>query len=183
MERKFLEDLGMEKEIINQIMAEHGKNIQDLQKKISDVQEENQQLKNDNSTYQKTIEKFKDIKPDEMQQTINDLKNQIQENENKYKQDLADRDFNSFIDNGLNEAKARDVRAVKALLDIDLLKNSKNQNEDFKKAVEELKQNKSFLFESNEPIDNVNVGGSQDTPPNDVEDIALRNIFGIKEKK
>ena len=179
MERKFLENLGIDKEIINQIMAEYGKNIQDLQKKISDFQEENQQLKNDNSTYQE----FKDIKPDEIQQTINDLKNQIQENENKYKQDLADRDFNSFIDNGLNESKARDVRAVKALLDIDSLKNSKNQNEDFKKAIEDLKKNKSFLFESNEPIDNVNVGGSQDTPPNDVEDIALRNIFGIKEKK
>ena len=145
MERKFLEDLGIDKEIINQIMAEYGKNIQDLQKKISDFQEENQQLKNDNSTYQETIEKFKDIKPDEMQQTINDLKNQIQENENKYKQDLADRDFNSFIDNGLNESKARDVRAVKALLDIDSLKNSKNQNEDFKKAIEDLYKNDSLI--------------------------------------
>ena len=52
-----------------------------------------------------------------------------------------------------------------------------------KKAIEDLKTNKSFLFESDEPIDNANVGGSNDVPPNDVEDVALRNIFGIKEKK
>lgn len=182
MERKFLEDLGIEKEIINQIMAEYGKDIQNYKTQLADIEEKKQQLESNNATYQETIEKFKDINPDEMQKTINDLQEQIKANDIKYKQDLADRDFNSFIDKGLNESKARDVRAVRALLDIDSLKNSKNQNEDFKKAIEDLKENKSFLFESNEPIDNANVGGAKDVPPKDVEDIALKNVFGIKEK-
>lgn len=182
MERKFLEELGIDKDIVNQIMSEYGKSIQDIQSKLSQVEQEKQQLQEENTTYQEAMEKFKDIDPDEMQKTIDELNQEIKSMSEKHAQDIADRDFNSFIDNGLNEVKARDVRAVKALLDIDALKGSNNQNEDFKKAIEDLKQNKSFLFESDEPIDNANVGESEDTPPTDIDEKQFKKVWGIKEK-
>ena len=64
MERKFLEELGIDKDIVNQIMPEYGKSIQDIQSKLSQVEQEKQQLQKENTTYQEAMEKFKDIDPD-----------------------------------------------------------------------------------------------------------------------
>ena len=41
-----------------------------------------------------------------------------------------------------------------ALLDMDALKESKNQSEDIKKALETVKESDAYLFGSKEPIDN-----------------------------
>ena len=41
-----------------------------------------------------------------------------------------------------------------ALLDIDSLKQSKNQTEDIKKALETVKESDAYLFGSEEPINN-----------------------------
>ena len=40
MKRKFLEDLGLEDEAINKIMAENGKELNDLKAKVDDLTEQ-----------------------------------------------------------------------------------------------------------------------------------------------
>lgn len=61
-------------------------------------------------------------------------------------------EFSAVLDSAISSSKARNAKAVKALLDIEALKNSNNQSEDIKTAIEAIKTDNDYLFESNEPI-------------------------------
>ena len=54
MNRKFLEDLGLEKEVIDAVMAEHGKTIQELKP----AQEELEAVRNEKATLEEKIEEL-----------------------------------------------------------------------------------------------------------------------------
>lgn len=64
MNRKFLEDLGLEKEVIDKVMAEHGKAIQEVK-----PAEDYEKLKNDKAALEKQV---------------SDLQNDIASKENEY---------------------------------------------------------------------------------------------------
>ena len=63
-------------------------------------------------------------------------------------------EFSAVLDGAINGSKAKNGKAVKALLDLDKLKASKNQTEDIKSALEELKKSDGYLFGSEEPVMN-----------------------------
>ena len=69
-----------------------------------------------------------------------------------------------------------------AELDIDTLKTSTTRSEDFKKALESCKEKHGFLFGSNEPINNPNVGptpGGSGSGNSTLD--TFKKIMGIKE--
>lgn len=75
MNREFLEELGLEKEAIDKVMAEHGKSIQAV-KPAEDYEE----LKKANATYEQQVAKLQstlDSKEDELG-SIEDLKKEIE---------------------------------------------------------------------------------------------------------
>lgn len=71
------------------------------------------------------------------------------------------------------------------MLDIDALKESKNQSADIKKALEDVKKSDGYLFGANEPINNV-VGGTGGNGGEDIggdEMSALRAAMGLPAQK
>lgn len=63
MTREFLENLGLEKEVIDQIMKEHGKAIQSAKPQDYDeIKEENEQLKQRIGELEGTVEELKGYK-------------------------------------------------------------------------------------------------------------------------
>ena len=75
MNREFLQNLGLEKEVIDKIMAEHGKTIQELKP----AQEELEELKNEKSKLEEQLNQLQETlaakdeelgKIDELQNTI-----------------------------------------------------------------------------------------------------------------
>ena len=63
MTREFLEKLGLEKEVIDQIMKEHGKAIQSAKPQDYDeIKEENEKLKNTISELESAAEEYKGYK-------------------------------------------------------------------------------------------------------------------------
>ncbi len=63
MTREFLEKLGLEKEIIDQIMKEHGKAIQSAKPQDYDeIKEENEKLKSTISELETAVEEYKGYK-------------------------------------------------------------------------------------------------------------------------
>jgi hypothetical protein len=99
--------------------------------------------------------------------------------EAKHAKELADRDFDSLLDGVLAGEKVRNAKAVKALLDIDVLKASKNQTEDIKTALTAVKTDNDYLFSSEEPIKNPITSGKNDTPKGTAESSVLRSIMGL----
>ena len=63
-------------------------------------------------------------------------------------------EFNSVLDGAISESGARNSKAVKALLDLENLKTSKNQADDIKKALEQVKSENGYMFGSDEPFQN-----------------------------
>lgn len=107
MKRKFLEDLGLEKDVVDKIMAENGKDIESAKGDLDAVTKERDQLKADVGARDKQIDDLKKSAGDN-----EELKKQISDLQAANKQ--AKVDF--AIDKALTSAHARNNTAVKALL-------------------------------------------------------------------
>lgn len=142
-------DQPLPKEIIDAIMAENGRDIEAAKKPYIDYDHIKSQLEE----AQKTIEGFKS-------QDIEGVRKSAQEWQDKYNQavkdheaELANMAFDRALDSAITTANGRNAKAIKALLDVDTLKASKNQEADIKAALEGLQKDSGYLF------------GSDETPP------------------
>lgn len=116
-----------------------------------------------------SLDKFKDADPAVLTQTIEDLKGQLTQKDAEFAQRLADRDFDDLLNASIANSKGKSAKAIKAYLDIDALKKSKNQSEDIKTALEALQKadDSAFLFatEQPQPQGTFNPIGGISTPP------------------
>ncbi len=154
MKTEFLKELGLEQETISKIMAENGKDIEAEKKKTQKAEGERDNYKSQLETATEELEKFKDVKPEEMQATIEQLQNDLKAKDEEYAKKESDRLFADSLKAAIKEAGGRNDKAVMALLDVDQLKASKNQSEDIKKALETAKESDAYLFGADEPFSN-----------------------------
>ena len=151
MKREFLQnfkvgDQPLPKEVIDAIMAENGRDIEAAKKPFADYDT----LKSQLEEAQKTIKGFQD-------QDIEGVRKSAQDWEEKYNQaikdheaKLADMAFDQALEGAITTAKGKNTKAIKALLDVDTLKASKNQEADIKAALEGLQKDSGYLFGSDE---------------------------------
>ena len=162
MKRKDLEDLGLEKEVVDKIMDWNGADIEAEKAKVKTVAGERDNYKSQLDTATAEINKFKDMKPEEMQATIEKLQQDLKDKDDEYAAREADRVFNDTLKDAIKAAGGRNTKAVMALLDVKALKESKDQTADIKKALDAAKESDGYLFGANEPIHNpvLPTGGS-----------------------
>ena len=169
MKREFLEGLGLEKETIDKIMTENGNDINRAKAKADEY-------KSQLDTAKETLKSFEGVDVKDLQGQITKLNSDLAAKDTEYQAKIADMEFSSTLDAAITGSKAKNVKAVRALLDIDTLKASKNQSEDIKKAIEEVKTANDYLFEgTNIP------GGGGNPPGGTVDDMAaVRAAMGLK---
>lgn len=100
------------------------------------------------------LEKFKDIDAEKLQAEVIKLSNDMKTQKANYENQIADMQFFSILESAISEAGARNAKAVKALLDVDALKKSKDQTADIKAAIEACQKENDYLFGVREPINN-----------------------------
>lgn len=177
MKREFLEGLGLEKDTIDKIMTENGN---DINREKAKADEYKSQL----DTAKKTLKGFEGVDVAQLQGEITKLNTDLANKDAEYKQKIADMEFGSVLDSAINGSKAKNSKAVKALLDLDKLKASKNQTEDINTALEALKKSDSYLFGSDEPVNNPVVGNtSGDGNKAGSPLAAVRAAMGLPETK
>lgn len=111
----------------------------------------------DNATEQ--LKGFEGVNVADLQGKITTLNQQLADQKADFDRQLADRDFDDLLNGAISESKAKNVKAVRALLDVDAIKASKNQSDDIKAALAKVKEENDYLFTSDEPIDNPNFTG------------------------
>lgn len=143
-------DQSLPKEIIDAILAENGRDVEAAKKPFADYDTIKGQL----ATAQETIKGFES-------QDIEGVRKSAKEWEDKYNQaiedhksKLADMEFDGVLKDAIAAAKGKSEKAIRALLDVDALKASKNQAVDIKDALDALQKDSGFLF-----------GTEQDPPP------------------
>lgn len=105
-------------------------------------------------TAQTALKKFEGVNVDELKGEIEKLNGDLATKENEYQTRIADMEFNSVLDGAISKSGAKNATAVKALLDLDSLKTSKNQADDITKALESVKSENGYMFGSDEPFQN-----------------------------
>ena len=128
--------------------------IASMQTQVGKVETERDSFKEQLETAKDSLKNFEGVNVQDMQAKITQLTADLTQKDKEYQDKIADMEFQSEIDKAVNASKARNATAVKALLNLDELKASKNQTEDIKKALEKVKADNDFLFASDEPVQN-----------------------------
>ncbi|WP_050697609.1 phage scaffolding protein [Anaeromassilibacillus senegalensis] len=181
MKREFLQnfkvgDQTLTKEIIDAIMEENGKDIEATKKPLADYEDVKNQLAKANET----INGFKDMDIETVRKEAEDWKQKAEQAEKDAAAKIANMEFQGLLTQAITAAKGKNAKAVTALLDVDTLKASKNQEADIKTALEALKKDSGYLFESDQ-IPPPYAGGTGTQKLIAGPDAALRAAMGLPE--
>lgn len=183
MKKEDLTALGLTEEQITEIQKLNGKDIAVEQKKTASAELDRDNFKGQLETAQESLKGFEGIDVKELQGKIDTLNTDLKAKEDAYQKDLSDRDFNSLLDGTITSTGAKNAKAVKALLDIEALKGSKNQTEDINKALEAVKTENDYLFGSAEPFNNPVRPTGGTTPPAGDGMATMRAVMGLPPEK
>lgn len=173
MTKEQLLALGVTEEQIGEIFKLHGLVVNPIKQDLATKETELTTLQRQMTAANKQIEDFKDLNVEEIQKKVEDYKNDYEALETKAKQDLEEVKFNHNLELAIKDAKGKNVKAVKALLDIDSLKDSKNQEEDIKAALKAQIEENDYLFEI--PKEPTGTGGSIGNTGKDKPEPAVEN--------
>ncbi len=188
MKRDFLQnfkvgDQALPKEIVDAIMAENGRDIEEAKKPFADYET----LKSQLSDAQKTIQGFQ-----AQGQDMESVRKSAKDWEDKYNRAIADHQkqmadmaFNSALKDAITAAKGRSSGAIIGALGAEkvaALKESKNQTTDIQAALEDLKKDSGYLFESEPtpPPYAAGTGTRSFAGKYDAETAAIRAAAGLK---
>ena len=158
MKTEFLKSLNLSQEVIEKIMAENGKDIAVEQKKAEKVIQERDSYKlkaesletqvNDANT---EIQKFKDMDIDGIKKAADDWKETAEKAKADADKQISQMKFDYALSAALTGAKAKNAKAVKALLDMDGLKFNDGKIVGLDEQLAQIKADNDYLFESDEP--------------------------------
>lgn len=138
---------GATDEQVNALLDINSADIGAAKKKL---ETERDGLKGQLETVNAALKKFDGVDVAAMQGQIEKLKSDLEHEKTQYAQKVADMEFDSILTGAVTAAKGRNAKAIRALLDVDALKASKNQEADIKTALEALAKDNGYLFETTE---------------------------------
>lgn len=188
MKKEELTALGLTEDQIKGVQKLNGIDIEAAKKsKTDELQPKIDDLTSQLNTATDGLKKFEGVDVDKLQGEIQKLNKTIADNKAAYDANIKDRDFKDKLNASITKAGGRNTKAIAALLDLDALKASKNQDTDIASALETVKKDNDYLFGADQPINNP-VGGTG-TSGNGVSakessDMAmLRAVMGLPAEK
>lgn len=170
-------DQPLPKEVIDAILAENGRDIEALKTDRDNLRTQLQTAKDG-------LKAFEGVDVKDLQSQITKLQQDLTDKDTAHQAELANMAFDRKIEDAITAAKGKNTKAIKALLDVDTLKASKNQDADLKAAMEALQKDSGYLFgdEGNPPpySRNTGVGGSNSNGQD--SNATLRAAMGLPAK-
>lgn len=173
MKRKFLEDLGLEKDIVDQIMQENGN---DINKAKSDYEDVKAQLETANNTIKerdKQIEKLKEVDGEKLKEEITKLQKLNKEAEKKYLDDLKELKLNNAIKLAIHDKVFNEDMAAGLFDKSKLILNDDGSVIGIDEQYENIKKDNAFLFKTNEVKNNYNPSIGESTKNMSLEEAMI----------
>lgn len=151
MKREFLKGLELSDDLIDKIMAEHGKSVEQYKDTAKNVETLNQQitdLKGQLSEANKQIKEFKDMDVTGIKQAAADWEAKAKQAEKDSETKIQKLEFDHALEKALTAAKARNTKAVQALLNMDELKWKDGLIVNLDQQLETIKKENDYLFET-----------------------------------
>ena len=137
---------GITDEQLDWLMGENGRDVTAERKKADGLQAQVDSLTTQVATAQDGLKAFGAHKPEDFaaaQQQITQLQ-QMQAQVDGFA-------FDSALNGAIRDAKGRDVKAIRGMLDLDRLKGNKDRGADIQAALKALAEEKAWAFEAAEP--------------------------------
>ncbi len=183
MNRDFLKNFqiagqALPPEVIDAIMEENGRDIEAAKKPYADYDTIKEQLK----TARDGLKAFEGVDVAQLKNKIADLQKDLNDKETAHQQALADMEWNTFLDGEIAKAKGKNAKAIRAILDVDTLKASKDRAKDVADALETAKKDNDYLFANEQTPPPYAAGAGTGTPNPQIspEISAFRAAAGLK---
>jgi predicted RNase H-like nuclease (RuvC/YqgF family) len=150
--REFLKGLELEKETIDAIMAEYGKNVQDLKKQVDEYKTSVEEYKKKENEYKANIDSLNQKANDNqaVQDELDKLKKEIADREAMEKSKKEDEILTKNITEAFGDKKFINDYTKNAIInDIkSALKDENNSGKSAKELFEEITKDKMDIFEN-----------------------------------
>ena len=100
-------------------------------------------------TAEETLKGFEGKDFETITRERDEWKRKHEELEESHRKEAEEKEFNSALESAITEAKGKNTKAIMALLDLEKLRGSKNQEKDIKAQLESLRTENGYLFEDN----------------------------------
>lgn len=149
--KKLLGD-GATDETIDAIMKLHGTDIESHKTKVTDLTTQLENASKQITEANAQIEKFKSMKPEDLQKAADDYKAQFEKAQQDHAAQLSELKFNHALEAAVTGAKAKNIKAVTALLSRDTLKLKDDGTiEGLDDQIKTIKEQNDYLFEGDKP--------------------------------
>ena len=139
-------DAPLPKEVIDAILAENDRDMKAAVKHYSEYESIKEQL----AAAKDGLKAFDGVDVKDLQEKVKQLTGDLEAKETEHRAKLSELEFDGVLKDAITAAKGRSVKAVRAMLDVDALRASKNRETDIKAALDGLKKDSGYLFEAAE---------------------------------
>lgn len=140
MKTEMLKEMGLTQDQIDKIMAENGKDIAAEQAKTTAKDGELTKANETIQGLQETVKKFDGVNPEQLKKDLADL-------QKKYDADISQAKLDSALELALVQSKARNTKAVRALLKAETIKLDGDKLLGLDEQLTALKKDAAYLFE------------------------------------
>lgn len=168
MTKEELKALGLNDEQLNKIMADYQNYIPKVQ--FEQKAEELKQLKTEQATITKELDSLKKANKDNTDLTsqIEQMKTDMTNRQKEYDSKIKQMQIDFAVDKSLISAKAKNPKAVKALLDLNNVELEGDKIKGLEEQLKNIKKSDSYLFEEDKkavikgltPVNGSDEGGS-----------------------
>ena len=177
MTREELKALGLTDEQINQVMASHGKTLNEVKEKADKVDGLESQIEDYKGQLAERDEQLEDLGKkakdnEELTSEIEQLKEANETTKTEYEGKLQQQSFDHKLESTLGSAKVKNAKAIKALLDMDTIKLDGDILKGLDTQLEGLKESDPYLFEEEKEPNSPKIvtGGNPDGGNNNAVD-------------
>lgn len=179
MKEEFLQnfkvgDTPLPKEVVEAILAENQRDVEAAKKLFADYDSIKEQL----TAAKDGLKAFDGVDVNDLKGQVAKLTKALTDKEAEHQAKLQELEFDGALKDAITAARGRNVKAIRAMLDVDSLRASKNRETDIKTALETLKKDSGYLFESDETPPPYAAGTGTGGRPSDGMD-AIRAAAGL----
>lgn len=164
MKRKFLEDLGLDKSIVDQIMQENGNDINKAKSDYEDIKVQLETARNTIKERDTQIENLKQVDGEALQAEITKLQKENKEATDKYTNDLKELKLNNAIKLAINDKVFNEDIAASLFDKSKLVLDDDGKVIGIDEQLENIKKENAFLFKTGKVETPYNpIGGNNPT--------------------
>lgn len=181
MKREDLTKLELADDVVDKIMALHGQDLEKHKAAAATAQAELGRLKKQIDEANQQIESFKGMDIEGIKAAADEWKTKAEQAKADAEQQIQALKFDHALEQALIGAKARNPKAVKALLQIDALKLNEADGTitGLKEQLEKIQSEADYLFESDTPAPQIVAGGKSKNVLTDPMLLAARRAAGL----